>query len=83
MIETEEKNKEETTDDTIRSPLMLDENFKIMFNQKVPLTVLVSRILELPYEEVEGKVKIEPLTIVKKEKGKKKRRKGFSSICFY
>ena len=72
MIEAEEKNKEGTTDDTIRSILMLDENFKIMFNQKVPLTVLVSRILGIEYEEVEGKVKIEPLTITKKERGKKK-----------
>ena len=72
MIEAEEKNKEGTTDDTIRSILMLDENFKIMFNQKVPLTVLVSRILGIEYEKVEGKVKIEPLTITKKERGKKK-----------
>ncbi len=75
MIKTEEENKEEikgTYEKILESPLMKDENFKIMFNRKEPLTVLVSRVLELPYEDVEGKVETKPLTEPKKEKGKKK-----------
>ncbi len=71
MIKKEEKDKIRDTDFKI-SPLMKDENFKIMFNQKEPLTVLVSRVLRVPYEEIEGKVEPAPLTEPKKEKGKKK-----------
>ena len=80
MIKTEEKNKEETNEKILESPLMKDENFKIMFNRKEPLTVLVSRILGLPYEEVEGKVETKPLTEPKKEKGKKEEERDLA--CF-
>lgn len=55
--------------------LCYDECFKIMFGnpkQMEPLTFLLSEILELPYEEIEGRIELFPLTLPNETIGKKK-----------
>ena len=55
--------------------LCYDECFKIMFaNQEhlEPLTLLLSKILEVDYEEIDGKIELLPLSIPKEVIGEKK-----------
>ena len=47
-------------------PLCYDECFKIMFanpNRMEPLTLLLSKILKVEYEELEGKIELYPLIL--------------------
>ena len=56
-------------------PLMYDECYKIMFanEEKLePLTVLLSRILQVKYEDIEGRITLAPLSIPNKTIGEKK-----------
>ena len=56
-------------------PLCYDEGFKIMFaNPKIlePLTYLLSNILEVSYQELEGKIELAPLRIPNETIGEKK-----------
>ena len=56
-------------------PLCFDECFKIMFanpNRLEPLTLLLSKILNVEYDELEGKIELYPLSIPNETIGKKK-----------
>ena len=56
-------------------PLMYDECAKIMFanpNRIGPLTLLLSRILEVRYEDLEGRIELIPNNEPNKRVGKKK-----------
>ena len=56
-------------------PLMFDGCMKIMFgnNERLePLTLLLSRILEIPYEDLEGRIEVVSSTLPKKQLEEKK-----------
>ena len=56
-------------------PLCFDECFKIMFanpNRLEPLTLLLYKILNVEYDELEGKIELYPLSIPNETIGKKK-----------
>ena len=60
-------------------PLCFDECFKIMFgNEKhlEPLTFLISNILEVGYNEIEGKIALSPLRLPNDTIGEKKMERG-------
>ena len=56
-------------------PLMYDECYKIMFcdeERLEPLTILLSRILQVRYEDLEGRISLAPLKIPNDTIGEKK-----------